>query len=65
MKLVSVGSAASRLARQGVEREFLPAALEVMDTPASPAARYTAFTVASLLTIAVVWSVLARIIHDG
>ncbi len=43
------------------EREFLPAALEIMETPASPAARWTAITLAAFFTIAIAWSVIGTI----
>lgn len=43
------------------EREFLPAALEIMETPASPAARWTAIVLAAFFTIAVAWSVIGTI----
>ena len=34
------------------EREFLPAALEILDTPASPAGRYAALTIVAAAAIA-------------
>lgn len=43
------------------EREFLPAALEIMETPASPAARWIALTLAAFFSIAVVWSIVGTI----
>ncbi len=43
------------------EREFLPAALEVLETPASPAARWTAITLAAFFTIAIVWSLIGTV----
>ena len=43
------------------EREFLPAALEIMETPASPAARWTALTLAAFFSIAIVWSIVGTI----
>ncbi len=43
------------------EREFLPAALEIMETPASPAARAVALTLAAFFTIAVVWSLVGEL----
>ena len=61
MRLVSVTPGTARLARPGLELEFLPAALEVMDTPASPAARYTALTIAALFTVAVAWSIVGKV----
>ncbi len=38
------------------ELAFLPAALEVSETPASPAARVTALTIAAFFTVAVAWA---------
>ena len=43
------------------EREFLPAALEVVETPASPTFRFTALAICALLTFALLWSIFARI----
>ena len=43
------------------EREFLPAALEVMETPASPAARWTAISLAAFFSIAIIWSLVGTI----
>lgn len=48
-----------RLSRE--EREFLPAALEVIETPASPALRWTALTLCGLVTTAIAWSCIAHI----
>ncbi len=48
-----------RLSRE--EREFLPAALEVIETPVSPALRWTALTLCGLITAAIGWSCLAHI----
>ena len=49
-------------ARQNrMELQFLPAALEVMDTPASPGARYTAATLIGFFAMAVGWSVIGRV----
>jgi HlyD family type I secretion membrane fusion protein len=45
------------LARRGAaERAFLPAALEIVESPASPTLRLTAFVIALFLTSACVWS---------
>lgn len=43
------------------ERAFLPAALEVIETPASPTLRWTALGLCALIAIAVTWACLARI----
>lgn len=46
------------LKRSRHELEFLPAALEVMETPPSPTARLTAWLILALFTVALVWSIL-------
>jgi hemolysin D len=43
------------------ELEFLPAALEIVETPASPAGRAIAAAVMAFLCIAVGWSVIGRV----
>lgn len=43
------------------ERTFLPAALEVVETPASPAARLVAYTIVTFVVIAVAWAFLGRV----
>jgi len=43
------------------ERAFLPAALEVIETPASPTLRLTAAVLCSLITGAIVWTSLSHI----
>ncbi len=43
------------------EREFLPAALEVIETPASPTLRLTALAICALFAAAVAWASLAHI----
>ena len=47
--------------RSRAELEFLPAALEVVDTPASPGARYTAATLIAFFAIALGWSIVGRV----
>lgn len=44
------------LRRQRDEIDFLPAALEVLESPASPTARYTLWLLTALLVISLVWS---------
>lgn len=46
--------------RNREETEFLPAALEVMDMPASPAARMIAWSIMLFLVIALVWAFLGQ-----
>jgi len=43
-------------ARRREELEFLPAALEIIETPASPAGRAIAGTIIGFLTVAVAWA---------
>jgi hemolysin D len=47
--------------RGTTERAFLPAALEVVETPASPTLRITAALIALFLTTALVWSYFGRV----
>jgi hemolysin D len=47
--------------RSRSELEFLPAALEVLETPASPAGRAVAATICVFLVGALVWSVLGKV----
>ncbi|MTJ82085.1 MAG: HlyD family type I secretion periplasmic adaptor subunit [Telmatospirillum sp.] len=42
--------------RRSEEREFLPAALEILDTPASPTARAAAATIVAFLVAALIWA---------
>jgi hemolysin D len=48
-----------RLTRE--EREFLPAALEVIETPASPTLRLTALGICAVLVTALAWATFAHI----
>lgn len=41
--------------------EFLPAALEIIETPASPTARWTALALAALFVIALAWACLGKV----
>jgi len=43
------------------EREFLPAALEIVETPASPAGRAVAYAIIAIFCLALVWASLARV----
>ena len=43
------------------EREFLPAALEITETPASPVGRAIAFVLIAFFLIAVAWAIFGRI----
>jgi hemolysin D len=48
-------------ARSADEREFLPAALEVMETPASPAGRAVALTICAFFALAIAWAAFGRV----
>ena len=45
----------------GTEREFLPAALEIQETPPNPAGRIVAWSLLTLFTIAVVWACVGQV----
>jgi hemolysin D len=47
--------------RGAAERAFLPAALEIVETPASPTLRVTAALIALFLTVALVWSYVSKV----
>jgi len=48
-------------ARPPIEREFLPAALEILETPASPVGRAIAFTIILFFATALAWASLGKI----
>ena len=43
------------------ERQFLPAALEIMETPANPVGRILAITLAAFFSIALLWAVIGEV----
>ncbi|WP_226898443.1 HlyD family type I secretion periplasmic adaptor subunit [Mangrovicoccus algicola] len=45
----------------GAARDFLPAALEILETPANPAGRALALVIAAMLSIAIGWAVLGKV----
>jgi hemolysin D len=47
--------------RSAAELEFLPAALELIETPASPLGRITMWTLIALVVVAVVWAVVGKV----
>ncbi|MFB4202370.1 Hemolysin secretion protein D, plasmid [wastewater metagenome] len=47
--------------RDGTEREFLPAALEVQETPPSPAGRVITGLIVGVFVVAVVWSYVGHV----
>jgi len=55
------GSARSVQLVSAAHREFLPAALEILDTPANPAGRAVMATICVALIVAVVWSSLGQV----
>jgi hemolysin D len=50
-----------RVKRRGDELEFLPAALEIVETPASPLGRGIAFTIIAFLVVAIAWSIIGKV----
>ncbi len=64
-QLVRVGRAEPLLVTLGRrprhELEFLPAALEIIDTPAPPAARLIPATICGFCVVALAWSIVGRI----
>lgn len=52
---------ADRTRKPRAEHEFLPAALEIMETPPSPGLRILMLTLCSLFAIAVLWSFFGRV----
>lgn len=52
---------ADRVKKPQLEHEFLPAALEIMETPPSPGLRILMLTLCSLFAIALLWSVFGRV----
>jgi hemolysin D len=57
---VSVGPAKKKRGRS-YEREFLPAAVEILETPASPLGRATALAIALFVAIAILWACVGEI----
>ncbi|VEN73503.1 Hemolysin secretion protein D [Candidatus Desulfarcum epimagneticum] len=51
----------TRVKRKADELAFLPAALEVLETPASPAGRLTLYVIISIFLLALVWGCLGRV----
>ncbi len=47
--------------RVAAEREFLPASIEILETPASPAGRAVMLTIAAFFVLALVWAVWGQI----
>lgn len=52
---------AARSRRERSDTEFLPAALEIIETPPSPGLRYLMLVLCALFAIALAWSVLGRL----
>lgn len=44
-----------------LSNEFLPPALEIAETPASPAGRFTIWSIFIILTVAILWSVIGKV----
>jgi hemolysin D len=47
--------------RNAEERAFLPATIELVETPASPTIRVTGAAICGIIVVAVAWSIIARI----
>jgi hemolysin D len=61
-KLLTARLEAGRSARRTAhEREFLPAAIEIIETPASPAGRAIGYAIVLFFTIAVAWACLGKV----
>lgn len=58
---IRLDKARPKIDRKGAELEFLPAAVEVIETPASPAGRAVAVLIMSLFAIAILWASFGRI----
>ncbi len=54
-------AAARRARRSAHEREFLPAALEIIETPASPAGRAIGYAIVAFFVIALAWSCFGQV----
>ncbi len=57
----SLQNEADRRHQPLIEHEFLPAALEIMEKPASPGLRYLLWILCSLFTIAIVWACIGKV----
>lgn len=57
----SLQNEADRHHRPLIEHEFLPAALEIMEKPASPGLRYLLWILCSLFTVAIVWACIGKV----
>jgi hemolysin D len=55
------GKALVLRSRSHEEREFLPAALEIMETPASPVGRAIGGTIIALLLLALAWAIFGKV----
>jgi hemolysin D len=61
MKSAEIIPTPRAVARRGSEREFLPAALEIVETPASPAGRAIAAAIILFFVLALAWAWVGRI----
>jgi hemolysin D len=50
-----------RIVRRGDELEFLPAAIEIVESPVSPLGRGIAFTIIAFFVVAIAWSIIGKI----
>src|SRR6266700_3455978 len=56
-----IAQASSSRARGDTARQFLPAALEILETPASPVGRTIGATIILFFAIAVIWAVFGHV----
>jgi len=57
----SLQNEADRHHRPLIEHEFLPAALEIMEKPASPGLRYLLWILCSLFAVTIVWACIGKV----
>jgi hemolysin D len=60
-RLLRRGKAPAERAQRVSDPDFLPAVLEVTETPASPTARVTAISITAMIAFAIVWATLGRV----
>lgn len=51
----------AQIRRRREETDFLPAALEILETPASPTARYTFWALTAMLVVGLTWSFIGEL----
>lgn len=51
----------SKMRWEDDDRSFLPAALEIVETPASPIGRIIAYTIMALFSLAILWACIGKV----